>query len=281
MAGRTGAWALEARAIVAITRKDLRILTRYPLEVFNQIGQPIYQFVIPSLLLGATFAVGGRAVGLEETAGTGDVAGFLILGMLVAYLVGAAFWGIGYSFKREMDQATLEPAWLTPVARETLVLGRGLSALVLSAIGIVLMLAIAVALFGVRLSPAIVLAVPAFLLAALAVLGVAFLISSAVLLIKEPVFWVDASDALFAAASGVMFPITVLPGFLKLVSFALPTTYAIDLLRVTGLGARPLLDPVLQYAALAMLAAILLPLGRAVFAWADRRLREQGTVGQH
>ncbi len=271
----------ELRAVVAIARKDLRVLSRYPLEVVNSVGQPIYQFVIPSVLLGSTFLVGGRAVGLEETAGTGDVAGFLILGMVIAYLVGGAFWSIGYSFKREMDQATLEPTWLSPVARETLVLGRALTALILTGVGIVLVLLLGVFAFGMRLSPAVVLALPSFALAALAVLGVAFLISSAVLLVKEPIFWVDSADALFSAASGVSFPITVLPAALKVVSFALPTTYAVDLFRVYGLGARPLLPPLLEYAALAVLAAILLPLGRAVLLWADRRLREQGTVGQH
>ena len=81
--GRRDAWRMELRAAVAIARKDLRVLSRYPLEVINGVSQAFYQMVIPSVLLGTTF-LGGRAVGLEETAGTGDVAGFLVLGMAVA-----------------------------------------------------------------------------------------------------------------------------------------------------------------------------------------------------
>ena len=86
-------------------------------------------FLLPSLLLGATFAVGGKVLGLEASAGTDDLAGFIFLGTVVGGLVGAAFWDIAFSFKREMDAGPLEPAWLTPTRAETLVLGRAFSAI--------------------------------------------------------------------------------------------------------------------------------------------------------
>ena len=271
----------EVRAALAIARKDLRILARYPLEAVNSVIQAIYQFLIPSLLLGATFLVGGRAIGLEQSAGTSDVAGFIILGMVVAYLVSAGFWGIGFSLKREMDQGTLEPAWLSPTARETFVVGRALSAFSVAGIGGLLAIALAVTLFGVRISPAVVVALPALLLGVLGVLGVAFVVCAFVLLVKEPTFFVDATDFVFSAASGVAFPITVLPGVLQLVSLALPTTYALDLLRTHALAARPLFATEWMYVALAALTAVSLYGGRAFFRWADDRVRRAGTLGHH
>ncbi len=261
--------------------KDLRILSRYPLEVVNAVLIPLYQFVLPSLLLGWTFLVGGRAVGLERSAGTADVAGFLLLGTVVSMLVVAAFWGTGFSFKREMDQGTLEPAWLSPTARETFVVGRALSAFSVAAIGGVLAILLAITVFGVRVSPAVLVALPALLLGILGVLGVAFVVSAFVLLVKEPTFFVDATDFLFNAASGVAFPITVLPGALQLVSLALPTTYALDLLRTQALAARPLFAVEWMYVALAALTAVCLYGGRAFFRWADDRVRRSGTLGHH
>ena len=59
----------EARAAWAVARKDLQVMLRYRLNAANRIVQPIYQVLIPGLLLGATFAIGGTAVGLNETAG--------------------------------------------------------------------------------------------------------------------------------------------------------------------------------------------------------------------
>jgi hypothetical protein len=49
----------ELRAARAIAAKEIRIARRYPLNLANEVLQPLYQFLLPSLLLGATFAVGG------------------------------------------------------------------------------------------------------------------------------------------------------------------------------------------------------------------------------
>ena len=105
---------LEVRAALAIALKELRVLARYPLNTSSVVFVPIYQSLIPGILLGTTFLVGGRAVGLQQTAGTADIAGFLFLGVVASAFVFSAFWAVGFSFFLEMNQGTLEPAWLTP-----------------------------------------------------------------------------------------------------------------------------------------------------------------------
>ncbi|HVM24892.1 MAG TPA: hypothetical protein VM253_05790, partial [Candidatus Limnocylindrales bacterium] len=97
----------EGRAAWAIARKELQIFARYRLNAVNQVVQPIYQVLIPGILLGATFAIGGQAVGLAETAGTTDIVGFLFLGMLALTLASAGFWGVAFSIKLELDAGTL------------------------------------------------------------------------------------------------------------------------------------------------------------------------------
>lgn len=271
----------ELRAAWAIAGKEIRIARRYPLNLANEVLQPLYQFLLPSLLLGATFAVGGRALGLETSAGTQDLAGFLFLGTVVGGLVGAAFWDIAFSFKREMDAGTLEPAWLTPTRPETLVLGRAFSSIVIAGSATVVLVAIGLAVFGASLAPGAWFALPAIGLAAVSMIGVGYLVSSAVLLIKEPNFFVDSTNFLFAMASGVAFPITVLPIFVRPVAFLLPTTYALDLLRFHALGTRPLLAPPLEWLALVAFALATITLGRWVFLRTEHHLRVKGTLGQH
>jgi hypothetical protein len=244
----------EWRAALAIARKELRIATRYPLNLANEVLQPLYQFLLPSLLLGATFAVGGRALGLASLTGTEDLAGFLFLGVVVAGLVGAAFWEIAFSFKREMC--------LSVSLR-----------LVLIVVGFVV--------FGASYSAGFLAALPAIALASLSMLGIGYLVASAVLMLREPTFFVDATSFLFATASGVAFPITVLPILVRPVAYLLPTTYALDLLRHFALGTRPLLDPWVEWLALAALALVTLALGRFVFLRTEHRMRIRGTLGQH
>ncbi|HEX6138951.1 MAG TPA: ABC transporter permease [Candidatus Limnocylindria bacterium] len=271
----------EVRAALAIARKELQVARRYPLQLVNEVLQPIYQFLLPSLLLGITFMVGGRAIGLETLTGTDDLAGYLFLGMVVGGLVGAAFWEMAFGLKREMDAGTLEPAWLTPTRPETLVLGRALSALALAGAASAVLVAIGLVVFGASLKPGALLALPALVLAAFSMIGVGYLVASAVLLIREPNFFVDATNFLFAMVSGVAFPVLVLPWLIRPIAYVLPTTYAVDLLRVYALGTRPLVDPALEWAALVGFAGLMLWVGRWAFGRTERRMRVRGTLGQH
>jgi ABC-2 type transport system permease protein len=271
----------ELRAAWAIARKELQIARRYPLQLSNEVLQPLYQFLLPSLLLGATFFVGGRAVGLELLTGTDDLVGYLFLGMVVGGLVGTAFWDMGFGLKREMDAGTLEPAWLTPTRPETQVLGRAISGLIVAGGASVVLIGIGLVIFGATLGGAMLLAVPALGLAAFSMVGIGYLIAAAVLVIKEPNFFVDATNFMFAMASGVAFPVVVLPWFIEPIAYVLPTTYAVDLLRVYALGTRPLVDPALEWLLLAGFAALTIWLGRAVFLRTEHRMRVRGTLGQH
>jgi ABC-2 type transport system permease protein len=271
----------ELRAALAIARKELRVARRYPLHLVNEVLQPLYQFLLPSLLLGATFLVGGRAIGLEAVTGTADLAGYLFLGTIVGGLVGAAFWEMAFGLKREMDAGTLEPAWLTPTRPETFVLGRAFSGLAVAGAASAVLIGIGFAIFGASLGGGLLLALPALGLAAVSMIGVGYLVASAVLLIREPNFFVDVTNFLFAMVSGVAFPVLVLPALVQPIAYALPTTYAVDLLRVYALGTRPLLDPALEWAALFVLAGLTIWLGRAAFRRTERRMRVRGTLGQH
>ncbi len=273
--------AAELRAAVAIARKELQVARRYPLQLVNEVLQPLYQFLLPSLLLGATFLVGGRAIGLEAVTGTADLAGYLFLGTIVGGLVGTAFWEMAFGLKREMDAGTLEPTWLTPTRPETVVLGRALSGLAIAGAASAVLIGLGLAFFGASVGTGLLLALPALVIAAVSMIGVGYLVASAVLLIREPNFFVDATNFLFAMVSGVAFPVLVLPAVVQPVAYLLPTTYAVDLLRVYALGTRPLVDPVFEWAALIALAGLTIWLGRAAFRRTERRMRLRGTLGQH
>jgi ABC-type multidrug transport system permease subunit len=73
----------------------------------------------------------------------------------------------------------------------------------------------------------------------------------------------------------------VLPVLIQPLAYVLPTTYAVDLLRVYALGTRPLIPPPLEWAALVVLAVLMIALGRAVFLRTEHRMRVRGTLGQH
>ena len=271
----------EARAAVAIARKQLLIFRRYRLNAVNQVIQPLYQTLIPGVLLGATFAIGGQAVGLAETAGTTDIVGYLFLGMLALNLASAGFWGVAYTIKMELDAGTLEPAWLTPTRRETFVVGMTLAGLVIATMATVILVLIGVWLFGADLAPRLTIAVPVLAIAAVGVLGIGYLIGAIVLRMRDANFFVDAADFIFVVLSGAAFPILVLPDLVRWVAYLLPTTHALDLMRVAALGTRPLLPLALEWAMLGLTSVGFLLVGRHAWLATESRLRRLGTLGQH
>ncbi len=271
----------ELRAALALARKDIRNMSRYRLVVASQIFTPLYQGVLPGLLFGASFAVGGKVVGLEKTIGTDDLVGFIFLGGAMSGLVATAFWSMGMSFRNEMEMGTLEPTWLAPTSKEALVLGRALGGLFWFLFSQAAIFAIGIAFFGLRIRPEIVFALPALVLATVALVGVAHLLAGIVLVIRDANLFIDSTSFLFATASGVAFPVSLLPGVLQPIAYALPTTYAMDILRQQALGTRPLVEPALEYVALVVTTIVMLPLGRWAFDRAERRMRVRGTLAQY
>ncbi len=271
----------ELRAAIAIGRKDLTVLSRYRIAVVSQIFQPLYQGVIPAFLFGASFAVAGHVVGLEASVGTENLAGFIFLGGVISGLVATSFWAMAMGLRNEMDAGTLEPVWLTPTRHETLVLGRALGGIVWFLISQVVLFAIGIAVFGLRFDAGIVLAVPAVIVATIGMIGVAYLLAGVVLIIRDANFFIDCTNFLFGAASGVAFPVTLLPGVFQAVALLLPTTYAMDLLRQYAIGARPTFEPRLEYIGLFATTLVLYPVGRWAFARAERSMRIRGTLAQY
>jgi ABC-2 type transport system permease protein len=271
----------EARAAWAIARKELQVFLRYRLNAINQVIQPLYQTLIPGLLLGATFAIGGEAVGLADTAGTTDIVGYLFLGMLALNLSSAGFWGVAFSIKRELDSGTLEPTWLTPTRRETFVVGMTIAGLIMAIAATAILVLIGVWLFGADLAPRLAVAVPVLAIASVGVLGIGYLIGAIVLRMKDANFFVDAADFIFIILSGAAFPILVLPGLVRWIAYLLPTTHALDLMRVAALGTRPLLPLPLEWLLLALTSVALLLVGRRAWLATERQLRIVGALGQH
>lgn len=271
----------EARAAWAIARKELRVALRYRLNAVNQVLQPLYQVLLPSMLLGATFAVGGEAVGLAETAGTTDIVGFLFLGMLALTLVSAGFWGVGFSIRLELDAGTLEPTWLTPTRRETFVVGLTMAAMVMAMATTAILVLLGIWLFGAEIAPRLAIALPILALASAGILGIGYLVGAIVLRMREANFFVDAADFIFVGLSGAAFPIVVLPDAVRWISYLLPTTYALDLMRVAAIDTRPLLPAAVEWLMLAITSAGLLAAGRWAWLATEHRLRIRGTLGQH
>jgi ABC-2 type transport system permease protein len=145
----------------------------------------------------------------------------------------------------------------------------------------VILVLVGIWLFGAELAPRLAIAAPVLTIASVGVLGIGYLIGAVVLRMRDANFFVDAADFIFVVLSGAAFPIIVLPELVRWISYLLPTTHALDLMRVAALDTRPLLPLPLEWLMLAATSVALLVVGRWAWLSTEHRLRVKGTLGQH
>jgi ABC-2 type transport system permease protein len=191
------------------------------------------------------------------------------------------FWLTVFSENMRQEQywGTAEAVFLSPRPPLAVLLAStaGKFALLLAELGVYLLLGIAV--FGVRVSPGLLMVVPVALVngAAFAGLGMA----SAGFIVRwkrgDPVNWLVSSS--FDLLSGVYFPVAVLPRALQTVSGFLPTTVALNAWRDILLSGR--LPGFEAWALQCLWAVVLMGCGIFVFRRAFTLVRRRGELGNY
>ena len=111
--------------------------------------------------------------------------------------------------------------------------------------------------------------------------GLGLLAAGTTMLVRRlnPVAMIIGSLSFFL--SGVLYPVSVLPAWLRTIGALLPLTHALAVLRgalLVGAGPAALAD---SFLALLIFAGVLAPVGFAVFAFALRRARIDGSLSHY
>jgi len=81
--------------------------------------------------------------------------------------------------------------------------------------------------------------------------------------------------------TGVVFPVSVLPDFVKFISYAIPLTWALEGLRYALLEGYSLSQVSEYVIALSLFTFVLIPLGIAFYSYAFKRARYRGTLSEY
>lgn len=266
------------RVLVAFVRRELAAVGGYRVAfVIRLFG---FGLAVGSLLFLSRFV--GAAVNPHLALYRGNYLGFVVIGFL-----GTDFQQVGVSvlaqrIRMAQVMGTLEAEVATP-APPWMVLGSPpVYEFVIAALRSAAYLIGAKLLLGLDLSHAnwlsLLVAVP-LIIAAFSGLGL--LAAATTMLVRRlnPVAMVIGSLSFFL--SGVMYPVTVLPGWLRAIGRLLPLTHALALLRgalLVGAGPGELRTSLL---ALLVFAGLLAPVGAGMFAFALRRARSDGSLSHY
>lgn len=204
---------------------------------------------------------------------------YVLLGIAFFTYVGTGVGSFSNRIRQEQMMGTLEAVLVTPTKTSTMLISMGLWNFLWASFSVLIYLLLGAFLFQVDLtntnllSASVVLLLTVLSFSSLGLLAASFII---VLKRGNPVTW--AINTSFELLGGVYFPITVLPGWLRTISYLLPVTYAIRAMQLAvykGYSLRALAPDIM---ALIIFSVILLPLGILAFKHALKRAKIDGSL---
>ncbi|MGB6484580.1 MAG: ABC transporter permease [Candidatus Acidiferrales bacterium] len=209
----------------------------------------------------------------------GNYFAFALIGFALFDYLGVALDSFDKTLEDARQNRTLEALLVTQTSLPVMLVGSLIYPFVSTVLRTFVYLAWGILLFGFSLRGANWLGAILVLVASiLAFSGLGVLSTSYLLLFKRgnPAKWFLLGIS--GLAGGMMYPVTVLPGYLQAVARLIPLTYSLRGIRATLLGGAAFRELWPSLIALLIFAAILLPLSFLVFAWALRRTKITGTL---
>jgi ABC-2 type transport system permease protein len=156
---------------------------------------------------------------------------FLAPGFMALTVVFGALSGVGFAISREREQGTMDGLLVSPVTRRAVIFGKVLSQTVRGLIQAFLILGLSMLLFGVRIYGSPLLMVLTMVLGVASFVGVGIILTAfapeqetaqmMVILLQFPMMFL----------SGIIFPVSSLPGWMQWIGKSMPLYYAADALR--------------------------------------------------
>jgi ABC-2 type transport system permease protein len=263
--------------------RELWLFFRRDVYIAKSYRSPFIMEIIQALFGTAMFYYVARFVDSPELRQmlpqSGGYFAFALVGFVFLDYLNAALDTFDRSLEEARDTGTLEHLLVTQTSLPAILAGSALYPFAVTTLRIAVYLAWGALLFGFPLRsanwPAVFLVL---IVSLLAFSGLGILSASYLLLFKRgnPAKWFLLGVS--SVAGGMLFPVSILPGWLQFLARLNPVTYALDAMRASLLGSVGLTEVLRPIGVLLLFALILLPLSMAAFAAALRRTKSTGTL---
>ncbi|TFG96219.1 ABC transporter permease [Candidatus Thorarchaeota archaeon] len=260
--------------------KNLRIAIRYPTNVLIWGLLPIL-WLAPYLLMMTAVAGPGTSEYFAEVSGFDDFLKFAVIGWFIFKYIDASIWAIGNNFRWEQFSGTLEPLFVTPVPRISILLGAAFSDTVQTTLSAFILLFTAMALFGVTytfvaIGPMILI----MLLMIIAFYGFGFMLAGMILVFKDPSVLTELINNAVFTVSPITYPLQVLPVPARFAAYLIPSTIAIVVVRELAItGTYDLFQFLQSVGFMCGMIVFFWALGIAVFNYGEKWTKDRGSMG--
>lgn len=260
--------------------KNLRIAIRYPANFLIWGILPLLWYA-PYLLMMMAIAGPGTSQSFTELSGFDDFITFSVIAIFVYQYVDKSIWSVGNNFRWEQFSGTLEPLFVTPVPRISILVGAAFSDTLQCTFSATILLIISSLVFGVTY--AITMVAPIVVMLIMMVFGLygfSFLIAGLILVFKDPSVLTELISNITYVLSPITYPLQALPSSARFVAILVPSTIAIVTIRelaVTGI-----FEPLSFLQAFASLLGLVLAfwiVGILAFRWGEKWTKDRGSMG--
>lgn len=261
----------DAGATAALVRRDWLVLRSYPLRVVTQLVSVCFTVTLFHFL--------SQLVHVSSFATPEAYFAFALVGLIILQVLNSTLHTPPGALQGELVAGTFERLAVSPFGAVRAMVALTIFPLLYSLATAVAMLVFAGVAFGLHLQWATVpLLVPVALLGTLSFLPFGLLTMATVLVFKQALGGVTFLVAGISLISGLYFPVSVLPGWMRLLAQIQPFTPSADLMRHVMTGAR-LHEPLAaELAKLAGFPLVLLPPAVIALAAAVQNGRRRGTL---
>lgn len=247
----------------------------------------IYSIVKP--LAGAAILVVMYSI-ITQGAFDSPIFPYIYLGNAFYMYVGGVMTGISWAVIDDREHyKTLKYMYIAPIHIPTYLAGRGVAKFITTTIAVLITIISGMLFLHLRIDFSQVDWLLFFLSLVLGVVMLAMMgliLAGITLVIANQVWFIgDVTAGALYLFSGAIFPLEVLPAFLRPVGYVMPVTYWLELLRRSLVGDVAAVFPTLarfnNLQLLGILAGLMLvfaTLSVFVFYWAEQRARERGMI---
>ncbi len=263
------------RALIALAAATVLTLSRYRAEYIWSMLSPLFWVISAWLIVKYAQLSGYYPVADREA----DLLVYFLIGGVYWNYV-EAVWSIALSLRSHMRLGTLEMLWSTPAPRLSFILGWSVGRL----LGITLhslVLFLALAGFSSVHLPLLplerwLIVVGVGMASILAAYGFAFVLVGLTLRFKDAESLVGMLGNAAPLLGGILFPVTLLPLPLRILSYAFPFTYGVDVLRGLIVRSETLLPLSVEVGLVVGMGVLFLAVGWWVFEVMERKARREG-----
>lgn len=268
--------------LMAMSRKELTIMTRYPVEFIASFGQVF--------LIIAVFTLASLMFTREGVRGAGEAStffsGLVVYGFVLFLFLSDTLWTIGYNIRREQKQGTLEQLYLSPASKTASLISRVAVTLVWTGLLSLTSGWLMSAIIGRLPFENVPLGLFVLIMTLSGTFGVGFTFAALTLRVREAgQTLANLAQFTFMVLCAPFFPFQALPGWIQTISRLIPLSYGVDLFRSTLMGypaGFPELAPVGIELIIVTAFGLLMPvLGLWLYRQEEDRARRNGSLSEY